>query len=72
MFYLDNTVTLIEGSHSWTKPPGGGTVYRRGCAGVAAELAELTLVNQVDQMTIDHQVDEVTTDQLMTTPYFQS
>ena len=50
----------IEGSHSWTKPPGGGTVCRRGCSGVAAELAELALVNQVD---------DVTTDQLMTTPY---
>ena len=34
---------------------------------VAAELAELALVNQVDQLT--YQVDDVTTDQLMTTPY---
>ena len=32
----------------------------RGWSGVAAELAELALVNQVD---------DVTTDQLMTTPY---
>ena len=31
---------------------------------VAAELAELALVNQVDQLT--HQVDDVTTDQLLT------
>ena len=36
-------------------------------SGVAAELAELAIVNQVDQLT--HQVDDVTTDQLMTTPY---
>ena len=48
----------------WTKPPGGGTVCRRGWSGVAAELAELALVNQVDQLT--HQVDDVTnTDQLL-------
>ena len=33
----------------------------------SAKLAELALVNQVDQLT--HQVDDVTTDQLMTTPY---
>ena len=30
-------------------------------------LAELALVNLVDQLT--HQVDDVTTDQLMTAPY---
>ena len=48
----------------WTKPPGGGTVCWRGWSGVAAELAELALVNQVDQLT--HQVDDVTnTDQLL-------
>ena len=35
--------------------------------GVAAELAELALVNQVDQLT--HLVNDVTTDKLMTTPY---
>ena len=39
----------------------------RGWSGVAAELAELAVVNQVDQLT--NQVDDVTTDQLMTTPY---
>ena len=57
--------------NSWTKPPGGRTVCKRGWSGVAAEsaeLAELALVNQVDQLT--HQVDDVTTDQLMTTPYW--
>ena len=42
------------------KPPGGATVCRRGWSGVAAELAKLALVNQVD---------DVTTDQLMTTLY---
>ena len=48
----------------WTKPPGGGTVCWRGWSGVAAELAELALVNQVDQLT--HQVDDVTnTDELL-------
>ena len=56
-FSLLILIVHIEGSHSWTKPPGG----------VAVELAELALVNQVDQLT--HQVDDVTTDQLMTTPY---
>ena len=35
----------------------------RGCSGVAANLAELALVNQVHQLT--HQVDDVTTDQLI-------
>ena len=39
-------------------------ITRRGWSGVAAELAELALVNQVDQLT--HQVDDVTSDQLMT------
>ena len=39
-------------------------ITRRGWSGVAAELAELALVNQVDQLT--HQVDDVTTDQMMT------
>ena len=43
------------------------SILRRGWFGVAAELAELALVNQVDQLT--HQVDDVTTDPLMTTPY---
>ena len=38
----------------------------------AAEMVELALVNQVDQLThqvdqLTHQVDDVTTDQLMTT-----
>ena len=42
------------------KAPGGGTVCKRGWSGVAAELAELAFVNQVD---------DVTTDQLMTTPF---
>ena len=32
-------------------------------SGIAAELAESALVNQVDQLT--HQVDDVTIDQLM-------
>ena len=59
---------IIEDIHSWIEPPGGGTVFRRGWSSVAAELAELAFVNQVDQLT--HQVDDVTTDQLMTTPYF--
>ena len=44
--------------HGWIKPPGGGTVYWRGWSGVAAELAELAIVNQVDQLI---QVDDVTT-----------
>ena len=48
-------------------PPDGRIVCRPGWSGVAAALAELALVNQVDQLT--HQVDDVTTDQLMTTPY---
>ena len=39
---------------------------KQGWSGVLAELAELALVNQVDQLT--PQVDDVTTDQLMTTP----
>ena len=39
-------------------------ITRRGWSGVAAELAELALVNQVDQLT--NQVDDVTSDQLMT------
>ena len=39
----------------------------RESVSIAAELAELALVNQVDQLT--HQVDDVTTDQLMITPY---
>ena len=39
-------------------------ITRRGWSGVAAELAELALVNQVDQQT--NQVDDVTSDQLMT------
>ena len=51
------------------KAPGGGTVCKRGWSGVAAELAELALVNQVGQLT--HQVDDVTTNQLMTTPYYR-
>ena len=38
---------------------------KQGWSGVLAELAELALVNQVDQLT--PQVDDVTTDQLMTT-----
>ena len=63
MFYLDNTVTLIEGSHSWTKPPGGVTVCSRGVSGVVAELAELALVNLVDQ------VDDVTTEYLSADDY---
>ena len=38
----------IGGSHSWTKPPsGGGNVCKHGWSGVAAELAELALVNEV-------------------------
>ena len=58
----------IEGSHSFTKRPDGGTVCGRGWSGLVAELAELALVNQVDQLT--HPVGDVTTDhQLMTTPY---
>ena len=49
-------------------PPDGRIVCRPGWFSVAAALAELALVNQVDQLT--HQVDDVTTDhQLMTTPY---
>ena len=42
---------------------------RQGWFGVAAQMAELALVNQVEQLT--HQVDDVTTDQLMTTPYIR-
>ena len=36
----------LEGSqsHSLPKPPGGGTVSRRGWSGVAAELAKLALL----------------------------
>ena len=34
----------------------------------SAKLAELALVNEVDDQ-LTHQVDDVTTDQLMTTPY---
>ena len=41
-------------------PPDGRIVCRPGWFGVAAELAELALVNQVD---------DVTTAQLLTTPY---
>ena len=49
-------------------PPGGGTICRPGWFGVAAALAELAFVNQVDQLTSE--VDDVTTDhQLMTTSY---
>ena len=54
----------MEGSQGWTKPSGGATVCSPGWSGVTAELAELALVNQVDQLT--HQVDDVTTDQMMT------
>ena len=61
---IDLMDQLIDLSDS---PPGGGTFYRRGCSGGAVELAELALVDQVDQLT--HQVDDITTDQLMTTPY---
>ena len=57
----DNQNTTYGGkSYAELKPPGGATVCRRGWSGVAAELAKLALVNQVD---------DVTTDQLMTTLY---
>ena len=62
-----NLLTLnqkqIFSGYSWTKPAGGVTVCRQGWSDIAAELAELALVNQVD---------DVTTDQLMTTPYIQT
>ena len=41
-----------------------------GCFDVLAELAELALVHQVDQLT--HLVNDVTTDQLMNTTYLKS
>ena len=47
-FYL---FLLMEGSQGWTKPPGGATVCSPGWSGVTAELAELALVNQVDDGT---------------------
>ena len=42
-------LVLFTERYSWTKPPGGGTC-RRGWFDVSAELAELALVNQVDQL----------------------
>ena len=45
------------GSHRWTNPAGGDNFCRRGWFVVAAELAELALVHQVDQLT--HQIDDV-------------
>ena len=41
----------MEGSQGWTKPSGGATVCSPGWSGVTAELAELALVNQVDDGT---------------------
>ena len=55
---MELCVRKIEESHSWTKPPDGVTVFSRGWSWVVGELAELALVNQVDQLT--YQVDDVT------------
>ena len=62
-----NLLTLNQNQlfseYSWNIPASDVTVCRQGWSGIAAELAELALVNQVD---------DVTTDQLMTTPYIQT
>ena len=57
IIFPNNYSKNILVNHSWTIPPAGVTVSRRGWFATAAEPAESALVNQVYQLT--HQVNDV-------------